>query len=120
MSPSTSIRLVNARVVDGTGTDPVEDAEVVALDGRLAYVGPRRSEPPAAHRDARCVDLGGRTVLPGFFDCHVHIAGQLHEDLHTQYAGSGSYATFKMAQRLRDTLDAGVTTVRDLGGLDHG
>lgn len=117
---SSSIRLVNARVLDGTAADPIEDAEVVAMDGRLVYVGPRRSQLPREHQAVAELDLGGRTVLPGFFDCHIHVALDIEEDMHTLHADNGSYAAFKTARRLRQTLDAGVTTIRDLGGLDHG
>ncbi|MGW1006326.1 amidohydrolase family protein [Streptomyces sp. NPDC002520] len=120
MSTSDSIRLVNARIIDGTGAEPVTGAELVAIDGRIAYVGPQREQLPAEHRAVRTVDAGGRTILPGFFDCHVHVSMSIEDGLAAQFADAGSYATLKTAQRLRSTLDAGVTTIRDLGGLDNG
>ncbi|MGW5128923.1 amidohydrolase family protein [Streptomyces sp. NPDC004069] len=120
MNEPGSIRLVNARVIDGTGAAPLTDAEVVAVDGRLVHVGTRREHVPDEQRSLRTVDVGGRTVLPGFFDCHVHAALSLEEGLVAQFADAGSYTTLKTARRLRDTLAAGVTTIRDLGGLDHG
>ncbi|RVU14608.1 amidohydrolase family protein [Streptomyces antnestii] len=120
MSISGSFRLVNARVIDGTGSAPVTGAELVAVDGRIAYVGPSRDQVSAEHRALPTVDARGRTVLPGFFDCHVHVALSIEDGLVAQFADAGSYAMLKTARRLRDTLDAGVTTIRDLGGLDNG
>lgn len=120
MSASGNIRLVNVRIIDGTGRQPITGAELVAIDGRIAYVGPQREQVPAHHRAVRTIDGGGRTILPGFFDCHVHVSLAAEDGLATRLADAGSYAILKTAQRLRSTLDAGVTTIRDLGGLDHG
>ncbi|WP_037361750.1 metal-dependent hydrolase family protein [Amycolatopsis orientalis] len=114
-----TIRLVNVRIIDGTGGAPVEHGEIVATDGRLTYVGPRREHPDGA-TPVRTLDGGGRTVLPGFFDTHVHVTLSIEDGPRAVVADAGSYAAYKTAQRLRATLDAGITTIRDLGGLDHG
>ncbi|WP_409464419.1 amidohydrolase family protein [Amycolatopsis sp. GA6-003] len=119
MSNRGTIRLVGVRIVDGTGAEPVDDGEIVATDGRLTYVGPRRDRPDGP-APVRTVDGGGRTVLPGFFDTHVHATIAIEDGPRSVIADSGSYAAYKTAQRLRATLDAGITTIRDLGGLDHG
>lgn len=60
----------NARLIDGTGAAPVESVAVVVEDGTFTYVGPECSKPEVDA--ATVIDLGGRTLLPGFFDCHVH------------------------------------------------
>ncbi|MEU6270366.1 metal-dependent hydrolase family protein [Saccharopolyspora shandongensis] len=119
MSHGGTIRLTNVRIIDGTGGAPVDNGEVVATNGRLTYVGPQR-EDAAEVTPVRTVDGGGRTVLPGFFDTHVHATTAVEENARDVVSDAGSYATLKTARRLRRTLDAGITTIRDLGGLDHG
>ena len=54
------------RVVDGTGSAPAE-ADVVVEDGRFVEIGPGLDGDEA-------VDVSGRHLLPGMFDCHIHLA----------------------------------------------
>ncbi|WP_405910119.1 MULTISPECIES: amidohydrolase family protein [unclassified Streptomyces] len=119
----TALRVHNARLIDGTGATPVDDA-VVAVDaeGTITYAGPAATAPPAPDDSTayRALDAGGRTVLPGFFDCHVHLA-------YAQGSAPGRRAeldpvlvTLDTAERLSQTLAAGVTSVRDLAGLSAG
>src|SRR5262249_5987169 len=61
----------HARVVDGTGATPIDDARIVVRGDRIVEVGRRASV--AAPADAEVVDLSGRTVLPGLIDLHFHI-----------------------------------------------
>jgi imidazolonepropionase-like amidohydrolase len=98
-------------VFDGTGADPAV-ADVTVADGRIVEVG------PGLDGDER-VDLSGRAVLPGLFDCHTHVFVS-HVDelrgLHTPF----SYRFYEAARNLEATLQAGITTVRDAGGADLG
>ncbi|GAA4485868.1 amidohydrolase family protein [Rhodococcus olei] len=119
MSNGGTIRLTNIRIIDGTGAAPVENGEIVATDGRLDYVGPRREHAPGV-APVRTLDGGGRTVMPGFIDTHVHVSMSIEDSVQARFSEAGSYAKYKTARRLRETLDAGITTIRDLGGLDHG
>jgi imidazolonepropionase-like amidohydrolase len=85
--------LVGGTLIDGTGAPPLPDATVVVRDGRIVTVAPRTSvEIP---REAAVVDVSGRTILPGLWDMHAHLAGIT--DFGPIY------------------LAAGVTTVRDAG-----
>ena len=63
--------LDHARIVDGTGAAPIDDARIVIRGDRIVEVGRRASV--AAPADAEVVDLSGRTVLPGLIDLHFHI-----------------------------------------------
>ncbi len=65
--------LRNATLIDGTGADPVADAAVAVKDGVIDWVGQARDAPAEMTlSDMTSVDLGGATICPGFFDCHVH------------------------------------------------
>ncbi|WP_406099796.1 amidohydrolase family protein [Streptomyces sp. NBC_01013] len=120
--PPTSVVLHNARIVDGTGAPPVSDGILVVEDALIRWCGPAHAAPedPELRRATR-VDLGGRTICPGFIDAHVHFA--LPGPVGSPLAGAGepvSYRTLKVIERLRVTLHNGVTTARDLMGLDAG
>ena len=115
----SSLFLHNAILIDGTGAAPLADAGVVITDGKFAAVGPAAglTVPPEAVR----VDLGGNTVCPGFFDCHVHFALPGTKGSPIQIAlDPPSYGYFQLIDRLRVTLQNGVTTARDMMGIDVG
>ncbi|MFF7474770.1 amidohydrolase family protein [Streptomyces sp. NPDC008092] len=113
-------RYHHATLIDGTGAAPVPDAVlVVEDDGVISYAGPAAHAPPAAPA-ATETDLGGRTLLPGFFDCHVHLCMTPGRGLLAGLAADPTVATFETAERMRATLHAGVTTLRDLGGVPAG
>jgi imidazolonepropionase-like amidohydrolase len=98
-------------VFDGTGSDP-RPADVVVEDGRIVDVGPGLDGDEA-------VDAGGRTILPGLFDCHVHVVlGTI--DTWQIVNQPFSYRFFLAVKHLRATLEAGITSVRDAGGADLG
>ena len=100
-----------ARIFDGTGAD-LADADLVVEDGRVVDIGPGLDGDEA-------VDLAGRSILPGLFDCHVHVVLTSVDQwriLNLPF----SYKFFEAAQNLHATLAAGVTTVRDAGGADLG
>ncbi|WP_246574008.1 amidohydrolase family protein [Streptomyces genisteinicus] len=114
--------LHNARLIDGTGAPPVVDGALVVDGPRIGWCGPAEHLPDGPElRGAVRVDLGGRTVCPGFFDVHVHFA--LPGPAGSPAAGVGepvSYRVLKVLDRLRTTLHNGVTTARDLMGIDAG
>jgi imidazolonepropionase-like amidohydrolase len=82
-----------ARLIDGTGRPPIDDATVIVRGGRVAAAGPGSSTP--VPRGVRELDVNGQTIAPGLWDMHAHAA---------QIEWSPAY------------LAAGVTTFRDMGG----
>ncbi|MFI5679543.1 metal-dependent hydrolase family protein [Streptomyces cellulosae] len=113
-------RYQHAVLVDGTGGPPVADAVlVVDDDGLVVHAGPAATAPPPTP-GTTTVDLGGRTMLPGFFDCHAHLCMTPERGLIAGLAADPAVETFEIAERLRATLHAGVTTLRDLGGVPAG
>jgi imidazolonepropionase-like amidohydrolase len=107
------ILLHGGRVFDGTGADPT-DADVVIEDGHIADVG-------IGLDGDHGVDVAGRTLLPGLFDCHVHIAYRYEDfdEVRVSYTPF-SYRFFLVPENLRWYLAMGITTVRDAGGADWG
>ena len=103
--------LSGGRVFDGTGS-AVADADVVISDGTIVDVG-------IGLDGDESVDIRGLTVLPGFFDCHVHVMVS-GIDLVRRLNRPFSYQFFQAARNLGATLDCGITTVRDAGGADLG
>jgi imidazolonepropionase len=79
-------------------------AALVAVDGLVAWVGPERHVPAAD----RCVDVGGRAVVPGFVDSHAHLvfAGDRAAEFAARMAGErydgGGIATTVAATRAAD------------------
>ncbi|HEX7221603.1 MAG TPA: amidohydrolase family protein [Candidatus Limnocylindrales bacterium] len=88
------------------------DRQILARDGEVvAVLGPDEAVPNGAH----ILDLGGLTVLPGLIDTHTHLIGEM------EFAGipgtqtSAAEETLIGVRNARLTLDAGFTTVRDVG-----
>ncbi|WP_326690928.1 MULTISPECIES: amidohydrolase family protein [unclassified Streptomyces] len=117
---TAALRIVGARLIDGTGALPVDDGVIhIDEDGTLAYAGRAAGEPGTAP-GVRTVDLRGRTVLPGFIDTHVHFGAGSPADVARRFQEDPTLRVFRTAERMRKTLDAGVTTARDLGGIPAG
>lgn len=113
-----TLLLTNARLIDGTGAAPRDQATVVVQDGRIADV--RHSGGDGSGEGAQVLDLEGRTLLPGLINAHCHvmmdasgdpIASVLRKDVPT--------AVLEAAGRVRKMLHAGITTARDLGGYEY-
>lgn len=108
--------LLNARLVDGTGAAPVPGAWLVVEGDRIAEV--HAGALPAGRFDAT-VDLEGRTCLPGLIDLHVHLCWNGSADPAEVNAREGRELTLlRMVAHARETLERGVTTVRDVGCID--
>ena len=102
-------------VIDGTGAGPLEGAILVIKDNKIQAIG-RTGDPGIDTADAEVIDTTGKTIIPGLFNCHAHLAWDGKEDIQIQSMyDSVPLAAFKVATNMRLSLEAGVTTVRDLG-----
>ncbi len=107
--------LINARIVDGTADAPGEPMCVVIEGDRIRDV--TASAPPPG--DATVIDVAGRTLMPGLIDCHVHIVA-VSANLGENAALPDSLVATRSARLQYEMLMRGFTTVRDVGGADHG
>lgn len=99
-------------MIPGRGA-PVSDA-VVLLDGpTIAYAGPAAEAPVAGDAE----EVRAEVVMPGLWDCHVHLLGQLVPDLAMLPREPVALRAARGVAGLRAALDAGVTSIRELGGL---
>ena len=106
--------------IDGllfVGDSRILEHAIVLVDGeRIVKVAEGNVPIP---KDAIKIPLAGRTLLPGFIDCHVHFCLDSSADPITSSMREPlPLTTLKAAKFARQTLTAGVTSVRDLGGKD--
>lgn len=106
--------LVHAgRLIDIERGELLDDRVIVIEGDRIVDVA---TEAPA-ETSARAIDLRDRTVLPGLIDCHAHMIGEMETGL--GYAGlvmrSAAQEAMSGVRNARDTIEAGVTSVRDVG-----
>ena len=108
--------ITGATLIDGTGRDPVTDASVVIGDeGRISQVGRLARLPDGTE----VIDVGGKTVMPGLIDSHVHLFIDIRP-MQDEASTPLTLKVFEAAANARATLDGGVTTVRDAGGAPLG
>ena len=113
---SKTIVLRAARMFDGRSDRIVSPGVVVVEDGKIAAVG---GTPPAG---AEVIDLGDATILPGFIDSHVHLGMEASDnwfgDFYANIMRFPSEQAHYAEMYAKRTLDAGFTTVRDVGSRD--
>lgn len=97
------------------GEEPLVKQTVAVDKGRVVSV---TEGFQAAGRDDRVIDLSDHFVLPGLIDCHVHLTGEFgpQQKLQTVEESPADIA-MHAARHARVTLEAGFTTVRDLGEI---
>jgi imidazolonepropionase-like amidohydrolase len=102
-APSTTVALVGARVIDGTGAAPIANATILVSNGRIERIGPSASlKIPAG---AARIDVAGKTIIPGLVNAHGHL-GQ----------GDSALPLYdRIIQQLQLYGKFGVTTVYALG-----
>jgi imidazolonepropionase-like amidohydrolase len=113
--PSTSVIFRNARVLDGRADGAIPGVDVLVADGMIQEV----SEQRITSTSARVIDLGGKTLMPGLIDCHVHVIATI-PNLGLNAELPNSLVALRSAAIMRAMLMRGFTTVRDLGGADIG
>ena len=117
-SPAAPEVVIHAgALLDRPGREPRRNATIVVQNGKITAVQDGFTKPGAG---ATLIDLRERFVLPGLIDSHVHLTSD-RAGLEGQLAGvteSTALRSFEAAWNARKTLDAGFTTVRNLGSGD--
>ena len=109
-------------LLDRPGQAPRRNVTVAVRDGRVVAVTPGFTDPAtiSSTRNVTVIDLRDRFVLPGLIDSHVHLtsdrAGQ--EGALAGFTDTPALSAYEAAWNARKTLEAGFTTVRNLGSGD--
>jgi imidazolonepropionase-like amidohydrolase len=99
-------------LIPGRG-EPVRDATVLIDGTRVSYAGPAAGAP----QTPEVVSRSTATVLPGLWDCHGHFMGSRAMDLARLATEPVQLRAARSARDLTNALNAGVTSVREVGGL---
>ena len=115
--PVTAIRA--GTLIDGSGASPQKNVVIIVTGERISAVGANVQIPTGA----TVIDLSGETVLPGFIDAHVHLAGRTIGDgdwQHSRLTEMSNQLALLGAAHAQQTLEAGFTTVRVVGSAAFG
>jgi imidazolonepropionase-like amidohydrolase len=111
------IALKNCTIIDGKGGKPFEKGIIIIKDHKISKIGKQgKFKIPAS---AVVIDAAGKTVMPGLIDAHVHIMDEefnVERKINTPL----SLRFYEAITNLKNTLEAGFTTIRDCGGADLG
>ncbi len=111
----SSLFLAQARIVDGTAPEPTEPQGVVIEGGRIREVSPGARAPAGA----TTIDLAGKILMPGLIDAHVHVVA-VEASLARCATLPDSLVMARSIRLMGEMLMRGFTTLRDVGGADHG
>jgi imidazolonepropionase-like amidohydrolase len=116
-TPATTV-LKAAHLFDAKNGKLIDGGVVVVQGDKIVAAGAGVATPA----NARVIDLGDATILPGFIDAHVHLTDEFKQDYYKGfYQGMFRFPpeqSFYAAQYAKRTLEAGFTTVRNVGASD--
>lgn len=105
-------------LIDGNGGLPQENMAIVIEDDKIKEVG--CADAIIIPEGATVIDLSGKTILPGMIDCHVHIGS--NGEASYELPGLKElipYKALKAAVNAKKALEAGITTLRDMGEVGY-
>jgi imidazolonepropionase-like amidohydrolase len=104
-----------ARALDARTGAMINNAVILIEGDRIKEVGPNLSVPT----NAEVIDLGSKTVLPGLIDCHTHLTYEPNQMGYTSLGVSVPRSALSGAKNARLTIEAGFTTVRNVGAAGY-
>ncbi len=112
----TRIVIHAGQLIDAVQANPVQKATIVIEGNRIAEVVSGFREVAEGEQ---LIDLSDSTVMPGFMDMHTHFSGEYSPRSFAEKAFmNGTEMALRGAQFAKRTLEAGFTTVRELGDTD--
>jgi len=118
MKKENKFAIVGGTLIDGTGQEPVENTVILIEGSRIVDIGRRNVvRIPEGFETIEASDL---TIMPGLIDCHVHLTGCRGKDP-LYWMGLVEPKPLRAMRAVTDAwkvLDAGFTTVRDMGSLN--
>jgi imidazolonepropionase-like amidohydrolase len=110
-APAKIVALKTANLLDVRAGTTIKDAVVLIQGERITAVGSKLAIPAGA----QVIDLGNQTLVPGLIDSHTHLTSDPEEAGYSSIRLSVPRQTLIGARNARITLQAGFTTVRDVG-----
>lgn len=107
--------VLKGRVIDGNGGAPIEKGIVEVTGNKITAVCDERAYvlPP----DAEVIEVENGTIMPGFIDQHVHMA--VGDNYYKNFERHAYHAVCQALRDMRQILDAGFTSIREVGGLSN-
>jgi len=112
MADDRTCRIEASLLIPGRG-EPVQDACVILADGRIDWVGPIADAPETS---GRMPTVAVPVVMPGMWDCHVHLTGLTRTNLDDVMRVAVPVGAARSVRDAERALDAGFTSVREVGG----
>jgi len=114
--PARFTLLTAARLLDGTGALPLDDAALLIEEGRVVQVGPRGEVRAPDGAPVRVIDYGEAAILPGLVDAHTHLVAPGDGTPGDEVASEDDdILLLQAAKNARTLLHSGVTTIRENG-----
>lgn len=112
-----TLAITNGTLIDGNGNDPQTGMTILVEEQLISAIGPKGQ----VHipREATVIDAMGGSILPGLMDTHVHFTME-YPDVLRGLLTPPSLRLLQAIPRMKATLEAGVTTVRDAAGSPAG
>jgi imidazolonepropionase-like amidohydrolase len=118
--PAAPVTVLKAAQLFDAATGKLVERGVVVVQGNRILAAGASVAVPAG---ARVIDLGDATLLPGLIDAHVHISAEANDNYYEAFFNgimrTPAAQTAFAARLVRQTVEAGITTVRDLGSVDY-
>lgn len=115
LRPDRPVAIVGGMLLDGYESEPLHHSVVIFENGRITAVGQKHDTP--VPDNAVIIDAGGRTVMPGLIDAHMHIDLIGHGEYADYYEFLGGMQRLDevMPIAAKQMMRAGVTSGLDLG-----